>query len=147
MRNREDLKRIASVRKLRQTRERVSARKVAAADAAVRDAERKLRAAEEKVRLLTGDLAERLKQGISPAELALFHTEWLSLRVRRSTAEMDLALTRDRLKAASDEYLSDRIERKKAETWESNTKEAIRDEEDRKTARAVDETIVVRHGW
>ncbi len=147
MRNREDLKRIASVRRLRETREKLSARKVAAADAAVREAEGRLRAAEGEVRKLTEDLARGLARGIDAPEIALYHGAWVSLRARRAAAEKDLALKEGLLRAAGEAYRGDRIERKKAETWEANTARAIRAEEERKQAAAVDEIVVVRHGW
>ncbi len=147
MRNREDLKRIAAVRRLRETREKLSARKVAVADAAVREAEGRLRAAEDEVRRLTEALARGMAQGIEAPEIALFHGAWVTLRARRAADEKDLSLKEGLLRAAGEAYRGDRIDRKKAETWEANTARAIRAEEERKQAASVDEIVVVRHGW
>lgn len=147
MNDRPKLKRIATVRRLRQAREKISARNVAACHAAVEESARILRGIDGEIRALQEDLGAGMKSGIAAQEISLYHGHWISLRERRKAAAAELARARERLRAAGEKYRADRIERKRLETWEENVEREIRASEDRKRAAAADEHVVLRHGW
>ncbi len=147
MADRAQLKRISTVRHLREVQEKQEAKRVALAVAAVAEAERlivMLDAESERYRL---DLAEAMRSGLPSDEVTMSHAAWLELRAKRKLVDEELARRRERLDEANAIYRASRIARRQMEKWEEKVGETIRVDDERKMAVMVDEIAVQRHGW
>lgn len=147
MADRAQLKRIANVRHLREMQERQEAKLVAAAVAAVAEAERLILMLDADCERLRADLAEAMRNGIASEDVTMSHMAWLDLRAKRKLVEEELARRRVKLAQAEESYRLARISRRQMEKWEGKVGDAIRADEERKTAVMVDELAVQRHGW
>ncbi|GAB4361623.1 MAG: hypothetical protein Kow00128_00590 [Deltaproteobacteria bacterium] len=147
MASRERLARIATVRRMRETQERTAARRVADGVAALEKSARRISRIEETSRWVRRELASRMEAGTDAWELLLYHDSWKRLRERKRLALEEHSRREAALNAAREAYLSTRIERKKAETWERNVGTRIRDEEEMQGARQMDELAVIRRRW
>ncbi len=146
MATREQLKRIAAVRRLREAQERVRAKEVAAAQSAALQAKGRLARLEADLAKFASDVSAALREGVEAADLPGFHAAWVAMRNRREAARGTLNEALQRLAEALRVYHDSRVERKRMETWESRTTEAIRADEAHREAVAVDELTVLRHG-
>lgn len=145
MADRAQLKRIATVRRLRETREKLVAKELAAAAALVAEAEEFLASLVEETERVRLDYVRAMERGITGEEVGRYHFAWLGLRVKRRVVEEELARRRERLAEVTERFRAARIERKQMETWEGKVATALRVEEDRKAATQADELSVIRH--
>lgn len=147
MSTRERIHRIRTVRRLREIREKVDARTVSEARAAVTSAERRLVLIDQDCRRLQAEIAAALVEGTRSSEVAEYHLAWMTRKKQRVAAEAAAAGCRERMRAAIEAYLRSRIERKRMEAWENTTADCIRREEEHADAVASDEITVIRYGW
>lgn len=147
MAHRAQLRRIATVRHLREVQEKQEAKSVALALAAVAEAERLIVLLDSEGERLRTDLAELLRSGARSEEVTMSHMAWLDLRAKRKLVDEELERRRLRLADANEKYRGARIRRRQMEKWEEKVGDALKLEEDRKLAVMVDEIAVQRHGW
>lgn len=147
MSSRGQMARIASVRRMRNTQERIAARRVADGVTALEQAARLLSQVEKDRRTTLAELASRMEAGTDARELLLYHDSWTRLRERMQQVAKEHSRLEAALATAREEYLAARIERKKAETWEKNVGARIRDTEEKRLANRMDELAVIRRGW
>jgi flagellar export protein FliJ len=147
MADRAQLKRIGTVRHLREMQERQAAKRVAEAVTAVAEAEMLIGRIDAESNRLQADLAEAMRSGIPAEDVAMSHGAWLDLRAKRKLVEEELERRRVRLAETEEGYRLARISRRQMEKWEEKVGETIRVEEARKVAVMVDELAVQRHGW
>jgi flagellar biosynthesis chaperone FliJ len=147
MSTRERIQRIRTVRRLREIREKVDARTVGEARAAVTLAERRISIIDEDCRRLQTEIAARLAEGTRSTEVVEYHVAWMTRKKVRIAAEAAAAECRERLREAIDAFLLSRIERKRMESWETATAVCMRREEEHAQTVASDEITVLRYGW
>ncbi len=146
MATRERIRRIGSVRRLRELREKADGRAVSEARAAVNASERRLAALEEDCRRLQAGIDKSLVEGIRSPEIADYHLLWRTRREQRIAAASAARESRERLREAIDAYLRSRIERRRIEAWETAAVDSLRREEEHAEAVASDEITVIRYG-
>jgi flagellar export protein FliJ len=147
MGDRAQLKRIATVRHLREVQEKQEAKRVALAVAAVAEAEQLLVFLDRESDRFRRELAEALSAGLPSDDVTMSHVAWLDMRAKHRLVEIELEARRKRLDEANEQYRAARISRRKMEKWEEKVGDAIRVEDGRKLAVMVDEIAVQRHGW
>jgi flagellar export protein FliJ len=146
MADRAQLKRISTVRHLREVQEKQEAKRVAVALAAVAEAEQLIELIDRESERFRAELAEAMRSGIPSDDVTMSHMAWLDLRAKRKLVVEELARRRERLAEANEIYRTARIARRQMEKWEEKMSETIRVEDDRKLAAMVDEIAVQRHG-
>jgi flagellar biosynthesis chaperone FliJ len=147
MADRAQLKRIGTVRHLREMQEKQEAKLVAAAIVAVAEAEKLILMIDADCERLRTDLAEGMRNGMASEDVTMSHMAWLELRAKRKLVEEELMRRRVRQAAAEESYRLARISRRQMEKWEEKVGDTIRVEDERKMAVMVDEIAVQRHGW
>lgn len=143
--DREMLRRIATVRRLREVTEKAAARKVAEARNELERARRAVARLDSEIDIFKKEHVSRLAAGTISPELVDAHRAWIALKERRRIAGEVVRDREEKVKLAMETYLGARVERKKMETWEENTAVAIKSEENRKMTIAIDEIAVIRH--
>ncbi len=146
MPTREQLKRIAVVRRLREAQEKIRAREVGIAQTAALQAQARLARLEADIAKFAADISAALREGVEAADLPGFHAAWVAMRNRREAAREVLNEALRRLEETLRAYYASRVERKRMETWEERTDRAIRADEAHRETVAVDELTVLRHG-
>lgn len=147
MAHRAQLRRIATVRHLREVQERLEAKAVAVAMSAVAEAERLIALLDAESERFRIELAESMRKGIPSEDVAMSHLAWLDLRAKRKLVEEELERRRIRLAEADAAYRAARIRRRQMEKWEEKVGDELKAEETRRTAVMVEEIAVQRHGW